>query len=294
MSLICLDAEFANGNRMLELAIHDRDGRQLFHEYFKPRDLSHWRSDIHHITPKMVRDKRPFAAHVPRIQQIIDGASHIIGFALNNDFEKMEREGVTGLPDKPVIELRNWYWMCVGQYENVRYGNGPGLAAVAERFGISFADGDEHTASGDTLMTLRCFERLLEIFKDKFLTEEQRALPIEQLVDLFGPIYDREREPFVRQNAHGYCSLLKTPLGYKLKCGTLDPSKTRREDDNNENKATLVTTIEVNCRHTAELDLRRMLSRRMSHRTPGLYDLRQADIDRFNSYTNTFDLHQSV
>lgn len=291
MSLICLDAEFANGNRMLELAIHDADGTQLFHEYFKPEGLRWWRSDIHHITPDMVRGKRPFKAHIHSIQNIIDSADRVIGFALNNDFEKMSNEGIEGLADKPVVELRNWYWMCIGQYEGVAYGNGPGLGAVAERFGITFEDGAEHTASGDTLMTLRCYGRLLEIFSEKFLTPEQAALPVGRRLDLFDQIYEQQREPHVRELAHGYCTLLKTPLGYKLKCGHLKPQARQADDD--DTRPVPVATIEVNCRHTAELELRNLLQRRAVRKLVGVYDLRPVDIDRFKAYTNTFDMTRS-
>jgi len=290
--LICLDAEFANGNRMLELAIHDSRGDCLFHHYFKPGDLHRWRTDIHHITPEMVRHERPFKAYCAEIQRIIDGASHVIGFAVNNDFEKMAREGILRLADKPVVELRDWYWMCVGRYEGDIYGSGPGLGAVAERFGFHFDEGAEHTASGDTLMTLHVFGSLLDIFREKFLSVEQRRLPVERQIELFGPIYEREREPYERERAHGYCQLLLTPRGYKLKCSHINPD-TAPHDPDSPPRCPVAATIEVNCRHTAELELRRMLSRRADPHMRGIYDLRPADIERFSAYSNSFDMATS-
>lgn len=291
MSLICLDAEFANGSRMLELAIHALDDAPLFHEYFKPVGMRYWRSDIHHITPKMVAGKKPFGAYLSRIQRIVDGAERVIGFAVNNDFEKMSREGITGLEVKKVVELRDWFWMCIGQYEDVPYGSGPGLAAVAERLGIAFDEGAEHTASGDTLMTLECFRRLYAIYSEKFLTPEQQQLPVEEGVELFDAIYDREREPVMREMAHGYCTVLLTPKGHKLRFGHSQPSRCHAEEGESQN--TEILTIEVADRYKAEVEIRKKLSKRQSRNLIGVYGLRPADLDAIRRYSNTYVMADS-
>lgn len=49
---ICLDAEFAEGVEMLELAIMSGDGRMIYTQRFRPATLRRWRSYPHGITPE--------------------------------------------------------------------------------------------------------------------------------------------------------------------------------------------------------------------------------------------------
>ena len=282
---ICLDGEFANGRRLLELSIFDSLGNELYHQLFKPAGMTRWPSDIHHITPAMVKDMPSFSACRRDIQAIIDRADRVIGFALNNDFEKLTAEGIVGLEKKPVVELRRWFWVCIGQYEGVSIDSGPGLTAVAERLGITVEASTEHSASGDTRVTLECFNRLLDMYIDKFIGREQASqMTVAQIVDSFDAVYEREREPVMRQRAHGYCSLIGVDDGvYKLKCSANDHS----------DKENCIATIEVNCRFKAEVELKRQLARRELSGRFGHYRLKQADIDKFLAYTNDFDMAES-
>ncbi len=282
---ICLDGEFANGRRLLELSIFDISGNELYHHLFKPEGMSRWPSDIHHITPEMVREMPTFNKCRRDIQSIIDRADRIIGFALNNDVEKLTNEGITGLEDKKTVELRRWFWVCIGQYEGVPIDSGPGLTAVAERLGISVEASTEHSASGDTRVTLECFKRLLDIYIDKFIGAERASqMSTGEIADTFNAVYDREREPVMRERAHGYCSLIQTDAGtYKLKCSANKP----------ENSNDVAATIEVNCRFKAEVELKRQLSRRELSGRFGHYRLKTADFTKFQSYANQFDMAES-
>ena len=92
---ICLDAEFAEGVEMLELAIMSGDGRMIYTQRFRPATLRRWRSYPHGITPEMVENEPLFAECRQEIQSIIDAASHVIGFAVaENDLRKLRQEGI--------------------------------------------------------------------------------------------------------------------------------------------------------------------------------------------------------
>lgn len=282
---ICLDGEFANGRRLLELSIFDGSGNELYHQLFKPTGMSRWPSDIHHITPEMVKNMPPFSKCRHDIQSIIDRADHVIGFALNNDFEKLASEGITGLDKKKIVELRQWFWVCIGQHEGVPIDSGPGLSAVAERLGITVEETTQHSASGDTRVTLECFKRLLDIYIDKFIGKERaEQMSTGAITDTFAEVYDREREPVMRERAHGYCSLIEVGQGvYKLKCGSHKPDNTKD----------VAATVEVNCKYKAEVDLKHQLARREMPGRFGHYRLKQSDIAKFMAYTNEYDMADS-
>lgn len=51
---VCLDAEFVEGNELIELSIFALDRTQIYSQRFKPARYKNWDSSIHHITPEMV------------------------------------------------------------------------------------------------------------------------------------------------------------------------------------------------------------------------------------------------
>ncbi|MCM1111456.1 MAG: exonuclease domain-containing protein, partial [Clostridium sp.] len=110
MKIICMDAETTDRGEMLELSVFSFDGSEIYHHYFKPANARRWRTDIHHITPAMVADKPTAARCLPRIQSVIDDATHILGFAVDNDIRILEHSGVRRFERKRVIEVRQWYW----------------------------------------------------------------------------------------------------------------------------------------------------------------------------------------
>ena len=74
MNVICLDAEFADNEELLELSAFNLAGEEVYHSYYKPADISDWRTDIHHITPEMVANERNFASCREEVQSLLDDA----------------------------------------------------------------------------------------------------------------------------------------------------------------------------------------------------------------------------
>lgn len=278
MKIICLDAETTDRGEILELSVFDADGAEIYQQYFRPEHARRWRTDIHHITPAMVADKPSARKCLPSIQRIIDAATHILGFAVDNDIRILGNAGVARLDKKKIIEVRQWYWFCRGRHAGVDINGGPGLTTVAAELGVDLSDDAAHSASADTRATLQCFNILAEEFQTKYAPGgADNPLPAEELLSCFDTLYDRERIEVLRRRAHGKLYLIHTPKGHRI---------VRSMDKRPE---TPLATIEVPDRFKAELDLRRAFARRRSRDSQIHYALRPADIEAFKAYTNTFD-----
>ena len=153
---ICLDAEFAEGVGMLELAIMSGDGRLIYRQRFRPATLKRWRSYPHGITPDMVASEPLFAECRQEIQSVIDAASHVIGFAVEeNDLNKLRHEGIHIPETLRIVELQN------GFRQNV------GLSTCCRELGIEIDEGKEHSADYDTECTLMAFTSLIGRYAGK-------------------------------------------------------------------------------------------------------------------------------
>ena len=271
---VCLDAEFADGDELLELSIYSLDRRKLYSSRFKPAHRSTWDSSIHHITPQMVADAPSFASELPKVRQIIDHASHLIGFAIDNDISHLRSQGVKNLSDKHIIELRDWYWINHGLKVGLDLFQGVSLASVVETLQLQFGEEGMHSADGDTLATLDSFLLLYERFRKHRNINES----FNRTIELFDDEYSREKLEYDRTHAEGYAFLLKMNEGYSLRIKREEPRKTSR----------IAAIIKVADRQRAGVELRNMLGKRPQP-AKGIYSLRESDIERFSQYANSFD-----
>ncbi|MDE6324036.1 MAG: 3'-5' exonuclease [Paramuribaculum sp.] len=273
---ICLDAEFVEGDELIELSIYGLDRKEIYHQRFKPIRYSEWDSSIHHITPDMVAGAPAFSECLADIQQIIDRADALIGFAIENDIFHLERQGVIQLQQKKILELRDWFWINHGKENGLDLFQGISLEKVTDLLDVSFGIEGMHSASGDTLATLDCFLKLFGIFcrRNSLSTDD-----VENAIRLFENEFAQEKEAYDRAHAEGYAMLLRIgDNGYTLRVRREEPQPSPR----------LAAMIRVADRKRASVELQNMMARRPML-GKGVYRLNNKDIERFKAYTNGFD-----
>lgn len=271
MNLICLDIEATEWGEMLELSvIRLSDHAEIYHSYYRPRRSKKWRTDIHHITPAMVKDAPRLSKERAAIQRIINRADGIVGFAVNNDLTYLKSNGISIPGDKKIIDVQKWYWLFRGKSEGMNLGSLPGLSKCAQMFGLDFSEEtDAHCASNDTLATISILEHIM---LENSIPEISATL-----INEFQKRYDEEKAEHTKKAARGIISLLPAEGGYTLKCAPLSEGKVEAE-----------LYITVDSRHVAERDLRKHFEKRETVPGSGVYALTDSDIEFFKSYTCTY------
>lgn len=272
---LCLDAEFVEGDEIIELSIFTLQGHEAFHQRFKPRRYTRWDSSIHHITPSMVAECPPFEQSLPIIQQIVDDAQYILGFAVDNDTSHLARQGVKRLDTKHILELRDWFWLCHGLDAGIDLFQGVSLERVARELEVDFGSEGMHSASGDTRATLECFRIL---FSRLCQNHSLDAAHFSSVVNHFKSLYEPQRETYDRTHAEGYAFLIACDDGYSLRVRHEAPRPSSR----------LAASIHVADRKRADVELRALMARRPMV-GKGVYKLTPKDIEQFKAYTNGFD-----
>ena len=272
---VCLDAEFVEGDEIIEISIFALDRTQLFHHLFRPAGYSSWDSSIHHITPGMVSDAPSFEALRPEIQDIRDSADHLIGFAVDNDITHLSHQGIRNLSGKHIIELRNWFWINHGLQNGLDLFQKVSLASVTEHLGVSFGEEGMHSAAGDTRATLDCFRMLYDRFCSANSLDPE---DFEGAMKAFDDIFIREKLEYDRTHAEGYALLLRVGQGYALRIKREEPRPGGR----------IEACISVADRHKAGIELHNMMARR-AEISKGVFRLTPADIEEFRNYANGFD-----
>lgn len=273
--VICLDAEFVEGDELIELSVYSIDRTPIYYSRFRPERYTRWDSSIHHITPEMVADAPTFASERPAIQKIIDSARHLVGFAISNDISHLARQSIQRLDKCHIIELREWYWINHGLGAGLDLFQNVSLASVIETLGIEFSADGMHSASGDTLATLDAFLLMYERFRTaRGFAPEQ----FEAAVKEFDEVYAREKLEYDRTHAEGYALLLRAGNGYTLRIKREEPRPSER----------LVASIRVADRQRASVELRNLMARRPLIGRE-VYKLTPRDIEEFKNYTNGFD-----
>ncbi len=265
--IICLDAEFADSQEILGLAVVDGTGRVVYHSYFKPELARRWPDSqrVHHISPAMVRDKPSLRSCLPAIQAIIDKAKVIVGYALSNDTNHLAEQGVEHLNNKPTIDVRDLYWTVRGRHNGVDLMAVPSLARCAEELGVDLPADKAHAADADTIATLQVYDRLME---------EYGGTPEEFMAE-----FDELYREYVRLNAHGYAYLLRKPgLGDILKVWK-EPHEPREQ---------VLAVVELPNRFKGEYEIRKRLAKRRTSPAAPVYRLQRADIEWMGTYTNEY------
>lgn len=287
MKLICFDAEFAI-REVLELSIWGMElgaeetaegrPRQVFHQYFRPREERRWPGSqrVHHISPKMVARKPHFSEWRRKIQALVDEADLLVGFAIDNDIEALEREGIQGLSEKPCVDVRDLHWLVRTRHEGVELDARKGLAVTAGELGVEFSENLAHGADYDTRVTLACFRALADDFAKAELGEGKSP---EEWLMKYQERWDEEREKFMEQFAHGWVGLQRWHDGYRLKASRL---KAPSGEDIEE-------VVEVNARQRALDEMDERFDKLRNPHDAKVYMLKEKDIEWFRRYNNEYD-----
>lgn len=278
MNVICLDAEFADNEELLELSVFNLAGEEVYHSYYKPEMISDWRTDIHHITPEMVAGDRTFAACREEVQALLDGAFALTGFAVDNDLRVLTLSGIKGLEKKPVIDVKDMYWLQRGRGEGMSPFTVPSLLVCSNSLGLEFLETEAHSASADTGATLRSFNLLMEEFSSSEGVdgEEALALMMERIAEA--------KADFVEECAKGYVKVFEVGNLHKVKYGKT-PETDRRH---------LILEVEVADRYKAEYEIRKLLKKKEIPDKNSMYKLTARLLEEIGRYSNTYDAGESA
>lgn len=280
MNIICLDAEFADNEELLELSIFNKEGKEFYHSFYKPKMIDDWRTDIHHITPEMVADSPSFPSEMSRLQQIIDNADIVTGFAVDNDLRVLAHSGIIGLDSKTVLDVRDMYWLVRGKEAAMNPFAVPSLIACANSLGIEFPEDIAHSASVDTEFTLKCFNLLLS----EYHNTKRNDIPLDKLTAEFIAEIEDAKADFIAEGAKGYVRVFKAGDVYKIKYGHLP----------HEESGKLLIEVEVEDRYKAEYEIRKMLKKKEVPGKYSVYKLTPKLLDDIKKYRNTYDAEESA
>lgn len=271
MNMICLDIEATNKGEVLELSvIRFEDNVEIYHSYFKPVHSQNWPTNIHHITPEMVKGAPIFSNERSNIQHIINNTDAIIGFALHNDTKYLRNNGIIIPNNVYLLEVQEWFWYYKGKTLGIDLNAVPRLSKCAEILGHDFSeDKDAHSATNDTLMTISIFKDLLS----NNLTKDINA----RLIQDFEKNLEIEKRLHAERIAKGIISLIKCKEGYYIKNNAFGIIETSE------------LAIAVNSRYIAEHDIREKFRRKEIKPNSGIYRLNDSDIEYFIHYSNVYD-----
>ena len=271
MNMICLDIEATNKGEVLELSvIRFEDNVEIYHSYFKPVHSQNWPTNIHHITPEMVKGAPIFSNERSNIQHIINNTDAIIGFALHNDTKYLRNNGIIIPNNVYLLEVQEWFWYYKGKTLGIDLNAVPRLSKCAEILGHDFSeDKDAHSATNDTLMTISIFKDLLSNSLTKDINE--------RLIQDFEKNLEIEKRLHAERIAKGIISLIKCKEGYYIKNNAFGIIETSE------------LAIAVNSRYIAEHDIREKFRRKEIKPNSGIYRLNDSDIEYFIHYSNVYD-----
>lgn len=278
--IIALDAEFAEGRELLELAIVDFSENVVMLQRFRPATLTEWNDvKIHGITPEMVKDCPTFRECVPQVQSIIDKATYIVGFAVaENDIAKMKREGIERLDQKRVLELRDWFWHCHGRDAGLDYSSHINLEKCCMELAVDSAQEGEnyHSAIFDTRAALRAFKLLMDRFVKSH--DELAKASFDDVYTCFADEFDIAKEEYDKELGRGYASISILPTGmYRFRVSQ-QPIE----------KSNVVACISVASRKKALLHFSQLFTGEIHEKSFTFPRLSPKKLEQFKSYTNEF------
>ena len=260
MNVICLDAEFADNEELLELSAFNLAGEEVYHSYYKPADIS------------------DFASCREEVQSLLDDAFALTGFAVDNDLRVLTRSGIKGLDKKPVIDVKDMYWLQRGKGEGMSPFGVPSLLVCSNALGLEFLESEAHSASADTEATLRCFNLLMDEFVSAEGVEGNDALTLMKLR------IEEAKADFIEEGARGYVKIFKAGDLHKVKYG-----KTPESD-----RRLLILEVEVADRYKAEYEIRKFLKKKEIPDKHSMYKLTNKLIEEVGKYSNTYDAEESA
>ncbi|MDE6027411.1 MAG: hypothetical protein K2G23_05030 [Muribaculaceae bacterium] len=279
-SILFIDAEFVDNQEVIELSVWNLEGREVYHSFFKPAEIKEWpiSEAVHHISPADVKHCASFVRCRQDIQAIFDRAEYIVGFATKGDIAHLSKSGIKGLDKKRVIDIKQMFWLYIGIDRDYDYYGIPGLSRVSEMLGVEFGEKGAHSASEDTLVTLKCFNALASMIPDNPYaghTEEDFKRAMTQFEQEFA----LAKDAYERKKAHGWIHILKGEGGmYKLLFKRKEPEASPQ----------LVGKIEVGDISKAEADILARFQRKMLQGNRSLFRLSKNDLKALQAYTNEY------
>ena len=316
MHIACLDTESTSTgkyNEILELAIFSARGELVLNSLYKPRKNRRWphSEKIHGISPEMVQDKPHFQDNLRKIQKIFDRSDMVLGFALTNDIQLLEKSGVTGLAPERCMDVRDLFWAVYGEELGMDFFHVPSLVKCAEHCGYEWEE-DAHSAAADAKATLFCYDVLMKLFIKKYnlcpIEENQQRLTDEQINTAWQylrSMVETELLHKAMEKAKGWLFLLQYPEGYSLvaRKKPLKPKQQERltelsqeeeapVEENPSENGIMVAGIELaDCSKGYEemtaYFAPKLVKREGYYKT--LYQLDKEDIQHFQEYRNTFE-----
>lgn len=296
--LLCFDTETTNHGELLELSVFDIHGNEVYHRYFKPR-ASSWPTNIHHITPEMVKDCKRFSHHRDEIQQLLNSTRFLVGCALSNDLHTLKRYKVELHGSHTVFDIQNWYWMLHDESNRLEKQQ-TGLAVIADKYGLDFGEGHAHSATDDTRLTLDCFKALVADFEKRYNhdnstermfdvseTVENANEALKTLNNKYTTAYKRALQEYRMMNSSGFLNVVlreQQPDSYSFKTTRFQPA------DNDK----IVLSVEVNDRVRAENDMRRHFENKQVKGYTGIYHLDSSDFEYIRKYRNSIDIETFI
>lgn len=280
-SILFLDAEFVDNQEVIELSVWNHQGVEVYHEFFRPEGIDEWpvSENVHHISPADVAGKPSFSSCKKKIQDIFDGAEYIVGFATSGDVAHLKESGIRGFDRKKIIDIKHIFWLYVGIERDMDFYGIPGLSKVAEILEVSFGEKGAHSASEDTLVTLKCFNRLAELIPG-YSYDSRTPGSFQEAMRLFQESFAVAKEDYERKKAHGWIHVTKTgDKGiYKLLFKKWEPEESDQ----------LLGKVEVGDLSKAESDIIGRFQRKMLQGRRGTFRLSKKDLNELLSYTNEF------
>lgn len=281
MKIYCFDIEATDKEEILELSIYDRESMtEIFHSYFRPHSKAWPDSEkVHHISPDFVKDKPQFSSLRDKIQAIVDEADYLAGFAVDNDLRYLRLAGIRIPDDNRIIEARELYWYCHERGGDKSPGTTPSLITCANNLGIMFDESKAHSASVDTLFTLKVINSLAEDYRRRFMSDSS---PETNLVTHFKEAFAQEVADYNRRRAHGFITLEKCKEGFRLKHRS---SPSDREG---------AVSVEVESRFLAIHEIREKFQKKSVADSVFVYRLKEKDLEWFRAYSNRYEAEREA
>ncbi len=278
--ILFIDAEFVDNQEVIELSVWSHDGKEVYHRFFRPEGIDEWpiSEGVHHISPEDVKDCEPFGKCRKEIQSIFDKAEYIVGFATSGDIAHLTKSGIRGLDKKKIIDIKHLFWLYVGIERDYDFYAIPGLTRVAEMLGVSFGEKGAHSASEDTLVTLKCFNELASMIPGNPYSEKTEEGFVKAM-DRFQEDFAIAKDAYERRKAHGWIHVYKGEGGvYKILFKRKEPEDTRQ----------LIGKVEVGDLSKAESEILGMFQRRMIQGRRTIFRLTKSDLKRLLTYRNEY------
>ena len=140
-------------DEILSLTIMSETGDVLFNEMFKPENHNSWAKaeTVNHISPEMVKDKKPFKECLTEIQTIINVHQLVVGYNINFDASILETNGIK-IPEGKRFDVMYYYTRISGKRHKLKH--------CASYYGYDWKN-KPHTSIGDVEATRYCFGKML-------------------------------------------------------------------------------------------------------------------------------------